>query len=145
MSSDVLPGLSTDEVRRRLIAFGYAVVPKGAEVETPELPVAPEDREWCEGEPRLVTHLKRERAGGLAKAKKSAFLREHGKLFCERCELDPIERFGREVGEACIEVHHRRTSVSRMLDGHVTVLEDLQCLCANCHRIIHAELRVAAS
>lgn len=28
-----------------------------------------------------------------------------------------------------------------MTEGHVTTLEDLQCLCANCHRLLHAFLR----
>lgn len=145
LGEEALGDLSEDEIARRLAAFGHVLVPQGEAVSTDDLPVTAEDREWCEGEPKRVTHLRRERAAGLAKAKKSAFVREHGRLFCERCELDPIERFGGEVGEACIEVHHRQTFVSRMLNGHVTVLEDLQCLCANCHRIVHAELRVAAS
>lgn len=145
LREDALGELSDNEIARRLAAFGHVLVPQGEAVATDALPVTAEDREWCEGEPKRVTHLRRERAAGLAKAKKSAFVREHGRLFCERCELDPIERFGGEVGEACIEVHHRRTLVSGMLNGHLTVLEDLQCLCANCHRIVHAELRVAAS
>ncbi|WP_298163278.1 hypothetical protein [Brevundimonas sp.] len=145
LGEDVLGEFSENEIARRLAAFGHVLVPQGQAVSTDVLPVTAEDRERCEGEPKRVTHLRRERAAGLAKAKKSAFVREHGRLFCERCELDPIERFGGEVGEACIEVHHRRTFVSGMLNGHLTVLEDLQCLCANCHRIVHAELRFASS
>lgn len=145
LGEDALGELSESEIARRLAAFGHMLVPQGEAVSTDALPVTADDREWCEGEPKRVNHLRRERAPGLAKAKKSAFLRKHGRLFCERCELDPIEWFGSELGQACIEVHHRRTFVSRMADGHVTVLEDLQCLCANCHRIVHAEMRVAAS
>lgn len=144
LGEDALGELSDNEIARRLADFGHVLVPQGEAVSTDALPVTAEDREWCEGEPKRVTHLRRERAAGLAQAKKSAFVRKHGRLFCERCELDPIERFGADVGEACIEVHHQRTFVGGMLNGHLTVLEDLQCLCANCHRIVHAELRVAA-
>jgi predicted HNH restriction endonuclease len=28
-------------------------------------------------------------------------------------------------------------------DGHATMLEDLQCLCANCHRVVHWLLKEA--
>jgi 5-methylcytosine-specific restriction protein A len=62
-------------------------------------------------------------------------------LFCERCCADPIEIFGSEHGEACIEVHHARVQVGQMPEDHTTRLEDLQCLCANCHRFVHRLLR----
>lgn len=96
---------------------------------------------WAEGQVRLVSHLKRERAGGLSRAKKAAFLRDHGKLFCERCSLDPVSAYGDAAAETCIEVHHGKTMVSDMVPGYLTRLEDLQCLCANCHRFVHALLK----
>lgn len=84
---------------------GYEVVPKGGQrspdaqpghhsaVELrhalADMPVTEEERAWIEGNPNVGTHLRRERAPGLAKAKKEAFLAEHGRLFCERCALDP--------------------------------------------------------
>ena len=76
---------------------------------------------------------------GLARAKKRAFKREHERLFCEQCALEPEEVYGFDVGEACIEVHHKLP-----LDAgpaiRETKLEDLMCVCANCHRIIHYKL-----
>ena len=108
-----------------------------------EVPPNPDDRAWAEGHPRLMTHLRRERKAGLAPAKKAAFIREHGRLRCERCGLDPAETYGPDIGDACIEVHHK-LPVANMLPGHTTRLEDLMCVCANCHRIIHYELRNAA-
>ncbi|MDR6266596.1 hypothetical protein [Roseobacter sp. N2S] len=96
---------------------------------------------WTEGKPVLVSHLRRERAGGLARAKKEAFIRVNGKLFCERCKLDPVAHYSDPVAEACIEVHHSVTEVANMLEGHMTRLEDLECLCANCHRLVHAILK----
>jgi 5-methylcytosine-specific restriction protein A len=126
---------------RMLERAGYEIVERGARPAAAIVPMSNEDREWTEGRPRLVTHLRRERAPGLAKAKKSAFVREHGRLSCERCGLDPVMVFGTDVGEACIEVHHDRIALARMGNDHVTSLDDLQCLCANCHRVVHAMLR----
>ena len=104
-----------------------------------EYPPDPADREWVEGNPKLVTHLRRERGSGLAKVKKDAFKLEHGRLFCEECKMDPIEVYGQN-GEACIEVHHK-LSLSAIQAARQTRLKDLKCVCANCHRIIHRELR----
>jgi predicted HNH restriction endonuclease len=104
---------------------------------------SPVELYWAEGRPELVLHLKRERANGLSQAKKTAFLREHGKLFCEMCLFDPVAAYKDEAAKACIEVHHRAVAISEMASGHKTKLNDLQCLCANCHRLVHANLKVA--
>lgn len=101
-------------------------------------PDADEERTWAEGSLRPVTHLRRERASGLAKAKKQAFVAEHGFLVCERCELIPSEQLG-AYGDACIEVHHNSTAISAMSESIETKISNLQCLCANCHRIVHRE------
>ncbi len=96
---------------------------------------------WIEGRPALVMHLRRERAPGLVMAKREAFIREFGRLRCERCGLDPAAQYGEEFGASCIEVHHSTRHLSEMEAGHETRLDDLQCLCANCHRVVHAMLR----
>lgn len=124
---------------RILEEAGFRIVPKGSGSE-PTTVTDPEAETWAEGKPRLVAHLRRERASGLAKAKKRAFLERHGKLFCEKCSMDPNETYETD-GEACIEIHHHRTHVKDMEDGHRTQLDDLMCLCANCHRIAHARLK----
>jgi len=130
---------------RILEAAGYRITPKGEALAVPEIPTSAEDREWSEGNPKLVLHLKKERGTGLSRAKKQAFIREHGRLFCERCDLDPIAVYGVDGGDACIEVHHRKVQVMEMAPSHRTRLEDLQCLCANCHRVVHALFKKAAS
>lgn len=96
------------------------------------------DSEWAEGTSKLRLHLIKERAPGLAAAKKRAFVAERGRLFCERCASDPVQAYGLVAAEACIEVHHAATAVREMKPGHATKLSDLQCLCANCHRLVHA-------
>lgn len=119
-----------------LQAAGYPIVPKGGAYDSPDSETYI-DREWREGGAKLKIHLTRERALGLAKAKKAQFRRMHGRLSCERCGLDPVEHYAVEEAEACIEVHHFATYVSEMAEGHRTTLDDLQCLCANCHRLVH--------
>lgn len=99
-----------------------------------------EERSWIEGNPKIATHLVRERKAGLAKKKREAFIAEHKKLFCESCKMDPVEMYGPDAGSACIEVHHHRVHVADMGGSHETTLDDLKCLCANCHRVLHREL-----
>ena len=101
------------------------------------------DPEFREGSLRLKKHLQRERHWGLAKKKKAAYISTHGKLECERCRLDPVKLFGSSLGETVIEVHHAEVSVAAMVEGHRTKLSDLQCLCANCHRLVHAEINAS--
>jgi predicted HNH restriction endonuclease len=79
----------------------------------------------------------------LSAAKKAEFIGEHGVLFCERCKRDLVNEYG-EAGEACIEVHHTAVFASDMKSDHKTKLSDLTCLCANCHRVVHRELRQQA-
>lgn len=121
---------------RLLREAGFDVVPKEAVVSRSAAP----EQEWAEGSFRLVPHWKRERAAGLSKAKKTQYRRLHGKLTCERCGFDPVHAFGSEIGEASIEVHHAKVQVSEMQPGHTTSLDDLECLCANCHRFVHRQL-----
>jgi hypothetical protein len=134
---------------RIINACGYTIVPKdGSEPagKAPK-PAAPavssnEDREFVEGKKERVYHLKSERDRYAPIAKKAAFKAKHGILFCERCLMKPVEVYKSEAGEACIEVHHTKP-IAEMKEGDKTKLEDLQCLCASCHRVVHRELRLA--
>ncbi|MDN4056013.1 hypothetical protein QPK32_23380 [Massilia sp. YIM B02763] len=125
---------------RILRRAGYQIVQKDGQV-APIREITESDMEWAEGRPKLITHLVRERAKGLAQAKRSRFKRDYGKLFCEHCKLDPVKFYGSVDGEACIEVHHSEIHVSEMKHGHKTRLDSLQCLCANCHRVAHRQLK----
>ena len=116
--------------------------PTAAEIKTKIAEFIPteEEKTWIEGNPKIVSHLVRERQPGLAKKKREEFLAEHGRLFCEDCQLDPVSLYGEEVGTACIEVHHNRIHVAEMQAGHQSTTADLKCLCANCHRVLHRRL-----
>lgn len=127
---------------RAIEAAGWIIRPKGEAAEVMEAPPT-KDQEWSEGTPRLRQHLSRERASGLREAKKAEFRRIHGgRLFCEHCQEDLVEKYGTEHAEACIEVHHKSTHVAAMEVGHRSRLEDLECICANCHRLEHRRLRI---
>ena len=102
------------------------------------IPPSDDDRSWAEGDKKKIAHLRRERATGLALRKKSEVIERNGKLACERCGLIPSETLGPN-GEAVIEAHHKRPLAEAQTDTR-TRLEDLSCLCANCHRITHREM-----
>jgi 5-methylcytosine-specific restriction protein A len=126
---------------RILRQSGFKIIRKGEVIDEEDVNNRViREYEWAEGGLQAQRHFKRERGNGLSKAKKENFRREHGKLFCEFCLMDPIEIYGVEIGEACIEVHHARIALAEMEEGHVTILSDLKCLCANCHRIEHRKL-----
>lgn len=90
-----------------------------------------------EGNPRLVTHLKRERSPKLVKAKKKEALKKTGKLCCEVCDFDFKATYG-EIGEGFCEVHHLK-QLSKADVEVKTELKDLAVVCSNCHRIIHKQ------
>ncbi len=131
----------SDSLIRSIIdKVGFQVVPKNQSLDHVLVPLDSEEREWTEGGRRLVKHYRRERSFRLSQAKKEQFKQDHdGRLHCERCKMDPIEVYGCSSGEACIEVHHKNPLASQPTE-RVTHLEDLMCVCANCHRIIHREL-----
>ncbi|NML85777.1 HNH endonuclease [Polaromonas sp.] len=118
---------------------GYVIVPKDGAVPTAIKKVNP-DQEWTEGDAQERNHLGKERARGVAKAKKDEFRRLYGKLFCEVCKSD-FSKLAEGEREAAFEVHHRAVSIAQMAAGHRTKLGDLQCLCANCHRQTHWRIR----
>lgn len=130
---------------RLLRQAGYRIVPKGGitsyEIESALDQDDTPSEEYLEGKKVLRVHVSRERKPAAARAKKAAFLKLHGRLFCEMCLADPVKTFGSVHGEACIEVHHAHIQVGQMSADHVTELQDLQCLCANCHRFVHRLMR----
>jgi hypothetical protein len=150
---EVLPGHftagETSPSFRILRAAGYTISTKNDEARSAKGPpgalAAAADAEWREGTPRIRRHLGRERAAGLGEAKKARFRRENGgRLFCEACGFDPVAQYGTQDAEACIEAHHDAVQIKDMAPGHRTRLEDLKCLCANCHRLEHRRLRRTA-
>ena len=126
-----------------VIRFWSVTKPKGTRTRTKATGLPSwTDTEFREGDMVLKVHLQRERHPGVPRAKRDQFRRDHGRLFCETCDFDPK---GDPILEAAIEVHHATTAIGDMAGGHLVTLDDLQCLCATCHRIVHARLRAEAA
>ncbi|MDH6702212.1 HNH endonuclease [Streptomyces griseoviridis] len=87
-------------------------------------------------EGRLLSRraLVRERDPKL-RARKIAHVRRLGQpLRCEVCSFDFASTYG-DLGEGYIEVHH--VTPLHVSGTRETRLEDLACVCANCHRMCH--------
>ncbi|MEV4226296.1 HNH endonuclease [Streptomyces bobili] len=78
--------------------------------------------------------LARERDPKLRARKIDQVRRRGGLLRCEVCDFDFARVYG-DLGEGYIEVHH--VTPLHISGTRETKLEDLACLCANCHRMCH--------
>ncbi|GGY17115.1 HNH endonuclease [Streptomyces djakartensis] len=78
--------------------------------------------------------LARERDPKLRSLKIEQVRRRGSTLQCEVCEFDFARIFG-DLGEGYIEVHH--LTPLHASGPRETSLDDLACLCANCHRMCH--------
>ena len=89
-----------------------------------------------EGRLLTVLHRHRERSRKLVEQKKAQVLRAQQRLACEVCGFDFAAVYG-ERGVGFIECHHTRP----VSEGQAakTRLKDLALVCANCHRMIHAQ------
>ncbi|MFI9645925.1 HNH endonuclease [Streptomyces sp. NPDC052040] len=78
--------------------------------------------------------LVRERDPKLRKLKIHQVRRKGRPLECEVCGFDFARAYG-DLGEGYIEVHH--VTPLHVAGHRETKLDDLACLCANCHRMCH--------
>lgn len=123
--------------RPRELALAAAAIRDAVASEKPiELSSESEVIEAVEGRLLASLHIRRERDTKLVTAKKSAALRDRGRLVCEACEFEFAAVYG-ERGAGYIEAHHIQP-LHTLRPGSRTRLEDLALLCSNCHRIIHA-------
>lgn len=90
-----------------------------------------------EGTERLAIHRTKERSRTLRTKKLKSFVEKHGRLFCEICDFD-FERVYGSLGRDLIEVHHTK-AISDYTKEEETKIEDLICLCSNCHYVIHRD------
>ncbi|NUQ95943.1 MAG: HNH endonuclease [Streptomyces sp.] len=78
--------------------------------------------------------LARERDPKLRTLKIQQMRRRGRALRCEVCDFDFARTYG-DLGEGYIEVHH--VTPLHVSGTWETRLEDLACVCANCHRMCH--------
>lgn len=103
------------------------------------MPPVEEDVRALEGDRRLRVHYYAERSTSLPRWFRAKFKRLNGRLLCERCGKDYISEYGEVLAEACFDVHHKVPLSEREEAAHTTA-EQLQLLCANCHRVTHREM-----
>lgn len=90
-----------------------------------------------EGQITKIYGRKYERNPQIRRAFVKNFKKKHGRVYCEACGFDFGKTYGK-LGEGFIEVHHNKP-ISSFKDEHeVDIEKDLNCLCSNCHRMIHA-------
>jgi 5-methylcytosine-specific restriction protein A len=94
-----------------------------------------EEEGFPEGKILYRMHRTREREPNLVKRVKLLAKRNHGRLFCQVCGFDFVDRYG-PLGEDFIECHHTKP-LSELADERDTRIKDIATVCANCHRMIH--------
>ena len=88
-----------------------------------------------EGAEKFVLHKAAERDSNIRNLKLREFLKEHGALFCEVCKFSYEKTYG-QLGKGLIEVHHL-VPLAEMEPNHKTTLDELICICSNCHFVVH--------
>ncbi|NKJ40837.1 HNH endonuclease [Novosphingobium sp. SG720] len=124
--------------RKRRVARSEAETDKAVA----SVPVEPEERRWIEGNPRMATHLRIERTRSpKAAISKRAAIRaaNEGHLVCEHCSTDWYAVYPHGIAEAIFDIHHT-VPLKDMGEDHETRIEELLCLCANCHRAEHRRM-----
>ncbi|TWU46190.1 AP2 domain protein [Rubripirellula tenax] len=91
---------------------------------------------WAfEGDEQYRIHRDKERDHKIRLEKINAFLAVHGDLFCEICGFNFEKEYG-PMGRGLIEVHHT-VPLAEMQPNHRTTLDQLMCICSNCHLAVH--------
>ena len=93
--------------------------------------IAPEAKEYQEGEVSLVSLTRYERSP----AAREAALKAHGYV-CSACGFDFEIVYG-DRGRQFIEVHHLEQLHAGAYPRHADPAHDLRPVCSNCHRMIH--------
>ena len=88
-----------------------------------------------EGEKNYSIHLLIERSKKLRGQKIEVFIQEHGRVFCQLCEVNLKEKYP-WVAMDYIEVHHI-VPLSELSGPTCNSLDDLVLVCPNCHTAIH--------
>ncbi|SFD20171.1 5-methylcytosine-specific restriction enzyme A [Chitinophaga sp. CF118] len=123
----------------KIIATSIKAAISNIDVKTAISLVEDDDVTVLEGSILYKLHKVIERNSTIVKKKKERVIEIYGKLSCEICDFD-FENFYGEIGNGFIECHHR-TPLAQISVRAQTSLSDLALVCANCHRIIHRNLK----
>lgn len=103
-----------------------------------------EELRCVENEVRMVTHFRaeRSRSSQLPKQKRAIVLAANNDRYvCEGkdCPVDWYSVFAKSIADGVFEVHHR-VPLSSYDEPVINSIDDLQILCASCHRAEHRRL-----
>jgi hypothetical protein len=101
----------------------------------PGVPPSESDLTFVEGKTVRRLHLIRERKQSLIRKFKEKSISLDPFLRCEICDFSFYEQYG-EIGQGVIEAHHI-IPLSKLNSSVETKLEDLACVCSNCHIMLH--------
>jgi hypothetical protein len=94
---------------------------------------------FVEGDRVVRRHLEIERNATLRARAKKYWSSRLGGLRCLVCGFDFKKTYG-PAGDGFIEMHHD-TPLNQRKSGSKTKVKDLKPLCANCHRIVHRDVK----
>ena len=98
----------------------------------------PPTRTVIEGRERERLHRCRERDPRLVAEAKASFKAKHGHLFCEVCEFNFFDEYGKR-GTDFIEGHHTKSISELSPNGEPMKASDIAMVCSNCHSMIHVQ------
>jgi len=99
-------------------------------------------RSFEEGQRKLITHSRIERNQSVVREAKRRFKRLNGRLYCEICGFDFSQRYS-DRGSDFIEAHHKEP-ISGLGRAVKVTVDDLEMVCANCHRMLHRQPWISA-
>lgn len=109
--------------------------------ETNENKVENDKKIYEEGKEILRQHIKleKERNPLVIKDAKIAFLKKHGRVYCEICGFDFSKAYG-ELGKNFIEGHHKKMVAAMDKEGDTITIDDIAIVCCNCHAMLHRRI-----
>lgn len=111
---------------------------EGLEPERPKPePVDTDHLAFPEGREKRRLHLIRERNRAVVAQAKKQWRERDPLLRCMVCNFSFVEAYG-AIGDGFLEAHHR-LPIATLKPGDKTRVEDLEPVCANCHRMVHRQ------
>lgn len=123
--------------------YNYTDVLQGSEElykSEPNRTIIPLDEIVREGRITTGNRTIHERSQRLRAAAIEAFM-QNGKLYCDCCNFEFDDFYGKHYGDSCIEIHHLKPLFMYEDEDMVRTIEqslkNLIPVCPNCHRVIH--------
>ncbi len=130
-------GLTEEQIQDDIWLLFQRHICPGVSTESTQFQIPIGEYGEIEGDLVIIEHIryeiKRRNSRIVEEKKNDALKKSNGRIRCECCSFDFMERYG-EIGKGFIECHHK----THIAEGERrTQLEDLALVCSNCHRMLH--------